>query len=143
MSNEALKQMIVRKLAAGIPPRDIVFELCEKYNAPWAEAEKLVHSMQHAHGDEVTKRQAPLIGTLSITIFLGGVGLFFYCVYAITIYIDLLTQENTNALLMAEVIFRIVRYAPGQLAGLVTGLAMTAGGALGMKPIWEMLLPKK
>jgi hypothetical protein len=143
MSVELLKAQIVKRLAAGESPKNIIYDLCEKYKMRWDQAEALVNSTQNYHAEEITKQQAPLIAILSLAIFVGGVGLFLYSIYAISNYVTALTQPTQDPLEMADLIYHIVRYAPGYLVSLVTGLGMTGGGAMGMKPLWEMILPKK
>lgn len=113
---EDLAKYVARELGSGADRNALIRHICETGDLAWPEAEMFVARVALEHEHEIAKRQSPLLLIISVATLIGG---------------GLLTLGGGYGLVTffsGEMLVRLdfVYY------GLVTGLAMIAGGLIGL-----------
>ncbi len=120
--SEELKEMIVHDLVDRRSRSDIVQAVCERSGIDWPEAEELVSEVERERAHAIAARQTPMLVFLSACTSAGGVLLLAISLQAI---LPVLRAEPLGIVLGLAA-------SEGPLALGVTGLAMIAGGVIGM-----------
>ncbi len=124
-----LTEYVVSQLSRSTPLRNIILEVCDRSNMEWKEAEVFVQQVSEAQRKEIGRRQFPFMAGLSVLITLGGIGIvLFECwgLYLSWPAIPLNTPETTSLIGVWLVGNARLFY------GVIIGLAMIAGGGLGL-----------
>ena len=124
--DKELTTFIIKELGKHRNRKEIIQKVCERGGLNWKEAERLFVLVEARNRSTVTARQSPLLLFLSVGTLLLGIGLLAY------------NMDIVLAFFQKEVLGQILSLQSGhyQLTGLVTGLAMTAGGMVGL---WKAL----
>ncbi len=109
-------EYVIRELTKHRHPRDIIVELCEQSGMRWAEAQSYVERIQTERGDEISRRQKPLLRIVGIATGLIGLGM-------------LLATLGATARGLVISVYYIPYLGNILVAG--TGLLMAAGGFAG------------
>ena len=120
---EDLKQMIVHELADRRSRSDIVQAVCERARMDWPHAEELVKQVEVDQAHVIAARQVPMLVFLSACMSAGGILIL---VYSLQLLLPALHGDLLDALLL------LVAAIDGPLAFLLIGVAMIAGGVIGM-----------
>src|SRR5512138_174998 len=126
--DEQLAQRIVKDLAKHRSRNEITRSVCEEGGLNWPEAERLIKEVEQEHSRTIARRQGPLMIFLSIGTLLIGIALLIYGLEFFTAFFQGNTLEQVLSL----------RSAYLRLIGGFTGLAMTAGGLIGL---WKTVTP--
>jgi len=146
MENDEYTAYVVQRLSHGGEPNDIIYDLCQKANLSWPEAEKLVKRVQAEDGKEITQKQFPLLFALAFGIFVGGLGLIGFGTYIILTEVSLFqaamqsiprVTENFDAFQRVYVTGRVLFEAGSTpLYCIFLGAGMVLGSLLGMRDAW-------
>ncbi len=114
--------MIVSKLVERRDRSDIIQAVCEQGPMDWPHAQEIVDQVETERAHSIAARQTPMLVFLSACTSAGGILLL---VYSLQLLVPLLRGDWLEMLL--GLVASEVPVAIG-----VTGLAMIAGGMLGM-----------
>ena len=130
--NEELTTLIIKELGKHHDRKDIARKVCEQSGLNWKEAEQLIVLVETQNKRAIAGRQTPLLLFLSIGTLLLGIGLLAFNMQILTAFFqkDVLDQ----VLSLQSNYYRIL--------GLFTGLAMTAGGLVGLWRAFEAIFPE-
>ncbi len=146
METDEQTTYIIHHLSEGDAPQDLVFDLCQKYNLSWPEAEKLVQRVQTESVGEITRKQFPLMIALALVIFIAGLGLLGYSIYLIGLPLIEGSLANGTPMDAANFSLYVLEVIVGSrgmvLVAFVGGIGMVLGSLLGMRDIWSTLLNK-
>lgn len=125
--DEELTAFIVKELSKHHDRKEIIRKVCEQAGLNWKEAERLTILVEAQHKRTIEKHQSPLLLFLSIGTLLLGIGLLAFNLQILLAFFqrDLLGQILS------------VQSSYYRIAGLLTGLGMSAGGMVGL---WRALL---
>ncbi len=73
MTDQILTDFVITQLGEGAERDDILFELCEKAQISWPEAEALFDEVARSHHREITRRKSTLLLTISALILAEGI----------------------------------------------------------------------
>lgn len=127
--DEATRTYIITELGKQRDRRDVILELCNQHDLDWKEADELVRSVEISDGQKIAKRQSPLLIVLGSGVLLIGLAL---TVFGVTYFWNWLNLDSVEKLVEAREL-----YTMG--ATLVTGLAMSTGGVIGLRKILSEL----
>lgn len=129
--NEELTTFIIRELGKHHDRKEIVRKVCEQSQMNWKEAEQLMALVEAQHKRTIAARQTPLLLFLSIGTLLIGIGLLAFNMQILLAFFqkDLLTQILS------------VQSGYYRMTGLVTGVAMTVGGIVGLWRAFGAIFP--
>lgn len=129
--NEELTTFIIRELGKHHDRKEIVRKVCEQSQMNWKEAEQLMALVEAQHKRTIAVRQTPLLLFLSIGTLLIGIGLLAFNMQILLAFFqkDLLTQILS------------VQSGYYRMTGLVTGVAMTVGGIVGLWRAFGAIFP--
>ena len=129
--NEELTALIIKELGKHRDRNQIIQRICERSELNWKEAERLMVLVEAQHRRTIVVRQTPLILFLSIGTLLLGIGLLAFNMQVLAAFFqsDLLSQ----VLSLQSSYYRIL--------GLITGLGMTVGGAVGLWKAFGAIFP--
>jgi hypothetical protein len=129
--NEELTALIIKELGKHRDRNQIIQRICERSELNWKEAERLIVLVEAQHRRTIVVRQTPLILFLSIGTLLLGIGLLAFNMQVLAAFFqsDLLSQ----VLSLQSSYYRIL--------GLITGLGMTVGGAVGLWKAFGAIFP--
>ena len=113
---EDLVKYVARELGGGADRNALIRHVCETGEMSWPEAEAFVARVALEHEHEIAKRQSPLMLIISIGTIIGGAFLAFAGAYVLVVFF--------SGELQARLDFAYY--------GLATGLAMVAGGLIGL-----------
>lgn len=113
---EDLVKYVARELGSGADRNALIRHVCETGEMSWPEAEAFVARVALGHEHEIAKRQSPLMLVLSVGTLIGGVVLILAGGYTLIAFF--------SGELGARLDFAYY--------GLATGLAMVAGGLIGL-----------
>lgn len=133
MDPRELDEWIIAQLSSGRDPKDLIPAVCEVTGKSWKAASALVHEMQHRHGDEILRRQSPLLTLVAWFTFMGGVA----CLgYAALLLLNLLGWAPAEWVVeggSADILRRLFSL-------IVMGAGMVMGSLLGMQEVWAAFL---
>jgi len=129
--NEDLTALIIKELGKHRDRNQIIQRVCERSELNWQEAERLIVLVEARHRRTIVVRQTPSILFLSIGTLLLGIGLLAFNMQILAAFFqtDLLSQ----VLSVQGNYYRIL--------GLITGLGMTVGGAVGLWKAFGAIFP--
>ena len=116
LMREDLAKYVARELGSSADRNTLIRHICETGDMSWPEAEAFVARVALENEHEIAKRQSPLMLVLSVGTMIGGA---FFVLTAGFVLIEFLSGE-----LRARLDFAFY--------GIVTGLAMLAGGLIGL-----------
>lgn len=150
MNAEDPTTYIIHHLTQGDSPKDLIFDLCEKFGLNWPQAETLVKQVQEEKRGDIARKQFPLMFTLALGIFLVGLGLIGYSVYVVWTQFPILEasrsgaqtiEQNMDALAYMYFVFQIILQSGGQIITMfILGIGMVIGSLLGMRDTWGAIL---
>lgn len=123
--DEKVRSFIIAELGKERNRRDVIMDLCMQHNLDWKQAEELVRSVELFDSQQIAKRQSPLLIILGAGVLLAGT--------ALTITTIIFFWDLFNGGSLAELANPSSIYYMG--IGLVTGIAMIAGGIIGLRNI--------
>ncbi len=123
--NEELVQTVVSELSNQRSRNEIVRMVCEQGRVEWGEADQLVKEIEMEYGHTIARRRLPLLIFLSAGTTLIGAILFSSSLQTIR---DLFGADLAGLL---ENVALLIGGSSPVVSG-VSGLAMMAGGAIGM-----------
>jgi len=129
--NEELTSLIVKELGKHRDRNQIIQRVCERSELNWKDAERLIVLVEAQHKRTIAVRQTPLLLFLSIGTLLLGIGLMAFNMHILATFFqgDLLSQ----VLSLQSSYYRVL--------GLITGLGMTVGGAVGLWKAFGAIFP--
>jgi hypothetical protein len=137
MNEEKLRRLILKRLDESVKPDKIVFEICEKTNMHWTDAEKLVQQVAAERGKKVSGKELAVSVTWSTVMLVTGLVLVFGSILAYWLMYRAVTftmfevMNATNALLYS------INFGPILFSVAMIGVAMIAGGLLGARHLWD------
>ena len=144
MNGEEQTAYIIHHLSDGDDPKDIILDLCEQANLSWPQSEALVKRVQEEKAVEITRKQFPLLFTLALAIFLGGLGLVGYSLYLFGR--PLLEGYSGTPMAAANYSYYLLQVIIGSrgtvIYALVMGTGMILGSLFGMRDVWSQILNK-
>ncbi|MEZ0395997.1 MAG: hypothetical protein ABWK53_06175 [Anaerolineales bacterium] len=134
-----MTQSIIRRLAAGKNPDDIIYELCHTHHLTWPEAEALVQQIQAEHEETIIKKQSPLMIALALILFVLGLGATAVGLYTLLGAFAVYTEAGgpSNAL---GFLSYALHYWPSAAAIVVFGFSAIVGSLIGMRQTLGALL---
>ena len=129
--SEDLTALIIKELGKHRDRNQIIQRVCERSELNWQEAERLIVLVEARHRRTIVVRQTPSMLFLSIGTLLLGIGLLAFNMQILAAFFqtDLLSQ----VLSVQGNYYRIL--------GLITGLGMTVGGAVGLWKAFGAIFP--
>ncbi|NUM44621.1 MAG: hypothetical protein HUU38_07925 [Anaerolineales bacterium] len=121
MDEQALTDFVIRELGKHRRRSDVVMDVCERTGMDWPTAQKFVYQVEFDNRKVVAARQSPLAVIFGAAFVLGGFALALVSVIA--------TAQGIS------IHYRGIPYV-GNMAGLVFGVLLIAGGVLGL---WETI----
>jgi hypothetical protein len=148
MNNEERIDFIIHHLSQGNDPNDLIYQICQKDNIPWSQAEELVKRVQLEKVDVIVKKQFPLLFVLALVIFLSGMVLIGYSTFLYVEEILFLQSSpgsqgaiHMDALQILTIfIVVILDKGPTPIFLLIFGIAMVLGSLVGMRDAWSSIL---
>lgn len=125
MVDEQLRELIVDGLVRQRDRNEIIQTTCERSDLDWPAAEKLVQTIEQEQAHSIAQGQAPFLIFLSVTTGLVGAALL---VCTIQFVYDFVTGDFGSVL--SDVAAVVAGSSP--VAAGITGLAMMAGGGIGL-----------
>jgi hypothetical protein len=119
MDRQQATEFVLKEFKRQRHRNDIIMELCQKTGASWEQGQRFVQKVEVEHRQEITASMTPLLIMIGGAIILGGLGAIAYAV----IY----TLEGTLFGLPGIPIPGL-----GNIVYPITGLAMIAGGTIGI-----------
>jgi len=146
METEEQTAYIIHHLSEGDAPRDLIFDLCQKYNLSWPQAEALVQRVQTDNSADISRKQFPLLAVLALAIFVAGLGLIGYSVYLFALpFIEGNVNNGTpaDAANYSYYILQVIIGSRGTVIyAFIIGIGMVFGSLLGMRDAWSSILNK-
>lgn len=133
---DALRQLVIRRLANHVRASDVTQEICEKTGLGWGEAESFVREVAVMEEKNIRRRRSPALFGLGAAIFLGGLGLLamtIFTVFNVITYYRATQQEIWGTV---NILLFITQQAPMALWLGALGLAMIMGSLIGMRDMW-------
>ncbi len=146
MEQDEQTTYIIHHLSEGDAPQDLVFDLCQKYNLSWPEAEALVQRVQTDGAGEIARKQFPLLIVLALAIFVAGLALIGYSLYQLgfpLIQGSLTNGTPVDAANLSLYVLDVIIGSRGMvIVAFVVGFGMVMGSLLGMRDVWIKILNK-
>ncbi len=153
---------IIKHLAEGDDPDDLILNICQNSGYSWAQAEKLLQRVQEEQVAAIATRQFPIMYLSTIFILVGGVALLglgtYSIIESIILHEGLFPQDLGTYLLTgldkANFPFSALQpafypYAKWILGWIVSpytmiffGIVMVTGSLLGMRDVWAEIFNK-
>ncbi len=130
MDKQKARAFIIDQLGKNQNRNDILLILCRELNIDWKQAEELVREVEAFDGQQIARRQSPVLIILGLAVIIGGLALTTYGIW----YFWTFTQLDAQQQLMAT------QYMYITAGSMVTGLAMIVGGILGFRKILSGIL---
>ena len=140
MTDEKIRDYIIKRLSKNHNPNDIIMELCDRGKLTWPRAEALVNQVQREHSSTIVRRQSPLLIGIGLFLFGGGAYLLVSSSMLIINLISQLSFESGDPLQNAGPVAYLAYYAPYAIPKAITGLAMMIGSMVGLKDVWAAIL---
>jgi hypothetical protein len=133
---DALRQLVIRRLANHVRASDVTQEICEKTGLGWGEAEAFVREVAVMEEKTIRRRRSPALFGLGAAIFLGGLGLLAITVSTVVNTITYYRTTQTEIWGAVNVLLFIVNQSPMVLWLGALGMAMIMGSLIGMRDMW-------
>jgi hypothetical protein len=148
MDNKERTDFIIRHLSQGNDPNDLIYQICQKDNIPWSQAEELVKRVRVEKADVIVKKQFPLLFVIALAIFLSGLVLIGYSTFLSVEEISFLqgSPRSQGAIhmdglqILTVFIVAILDKGPTPVLLLIFGIAMILGSLVGMRDAWSSML---
>jgi hypothetical protein len=150
MDNDEASVYIIDALGKGKCQDDIILTLCEKYNLTWQEAETLVKNVQDENERVIVKKQFPLLFSLALAIFIGGIiGVGYGCLIIYSEFRLIQPGLNNINLVFTDMDIstklyyglRMILSAGGTpITIIIFGVGMILGSLIGMRDAWSDIL---
>jgi hypothetical protein len=150
MDNDEQTAYIVHHLSEGDDPNDLIFEICQRFNISWSEAENLVIRVQTEKEQVIARKQFPLLFVLAFAIFVGGLALIGYSIFIYAGEYSLLqaapengrrTMENIDIFQKFLAFLGVMINGGGStIYAFFLGIAMVLGSLIGMRNAWSKIL---
>ncbi len=153
---------IIKHLAEGDDPDDIILNICQKRGYSWAQAEKLLQRIQEEQVAVIATRQFPIMYLITIFILVGGVALLGLGIYSIiesillhegafpqdlrTYLLTGLDKANFPFSALQPAFYPYAKWILGWIVSPYTmilfGIVMITGSLLGMRDVWAEIFSK-
>lgn len=133
MDKEKAAELVIQELGKHHSRNDLIIALCEQFGFNWQSAETFVQEVESQHGHTIAKRQSPILIILGIGILIAGFALTLYNISYIIGYL-----QSPPDMLSYEGLF-VARSFYIRIGSFITGLAMIAGGVIGLWRVVEKL----
>ncbi len=135
---------IIHHLTEGDDPKDIVFDLCQRTNMNWAQAEAVVKQVQEEKEGVIARKQFPLLFVLALAIFMAGLGLVGYSLYLFALpLIEGNSGTPVAVVNYSTYILQVILGSRGAVIyALIIGTGMILGSLFGMRDVWTKILSK-
>lgn len=133
MDDQQLNEWIIDQLSGGRDPDDLIPAVCEVTGKSWKEASALVYATQDHRGDEILRRQSPLLTMVAFFTFLSGVA---FLGYAAFILLNLLGWVPSEWVVEDE----SANIPRNFFSMIVMGAGMVMGSLLGLRDVWAAFL---
>jgi hypothetical protein len=150
MDNNEVSTEIINSLSKGQDSDDIILTLCEKNNLPWQDAENLVHTVQTLDKKEITKKQFPLLFSLALAVFMGGIVAVGYGCLIIFSEYRLIQHGLTSIHKVINDMDTFANFYYGlrmifssggtPISMIIFGIGMILGSLVGMRDAWSDIL---
>jgi hypothetical protein len=149
--SDEIQEYIIKRLAGGVHPEDVTWEICERTGLMWPEAQSIVAGIQAEGAQAIAKRQFPLLGGISIIISISGLVIALWgAIGLITLVIELQSgvvvpesmypAKNVPTWINTAIeqigvgvkLFQI-QFIQGYIEAIIIGILMMLGGYLGMR----------
>lgn len=141
MEDTPLAQKIINRLAADENPDEIIWDLCNRADLSWPEAEALVQRIRAENEDVIARKQSPLTLLLAILIFAGGLAAVTVGLYIILTAFVLYTGDRDPSNAIGFVVYAL-HYWPAASLLVLFGFGAVMGSMIGMKKVWDALLDR-
>ncbi len=143
MDEHALRAYIVRRLAQSAKTSEIALELTDREHIYYDDALKLVETVQGESVREVEMRHAPLVFAMSAVMFGLGCAITLAAIAAaMGILFGLSSISVVGPLNAANALIYMTNFGGMIVAQAVLGMAMIAGGSVGLRRLWGTVLGK-
>ncbi len=136
-----ITQSIVRRLAAGENPDDIIYDLCQTHGLTWPEAEARVQEIQAEHEETILRKQSPLMITLAALIFVVGLGAMGVGLYFILSAFTVYTEAGGPSNVLGAISYAL-NYWPAAATMVIFGFSAVMGSMIGMHKTLGALLDR-
>ncbi len=123
---EGARAFIVGELGRHGDRNDLIAALSRRYDIDWKDAKNVVESVELYDGENIVRRQSPLLAILGLGVIVIGLAL---TADAFMYFWRLTQMDETEQLIHSSYI-----YVMG--GSMVTGLAMITGGIIGFRKIF-------
>ena len=130
MNETEARAFIIEQLGKNRNRNDILLILCRELNIDWPQAEELLREVEAFDGQQIARRQSPVLIVLGLAVIIAGLALATYGIW----YFWTFTQLDPTQQLMAT------QYMYITAGSMVTGLAMIVGGIIGFRKILAGIL---
>lgn len=145
-----LEKKIILRLENEDDRNEIILDLCISQDLDWKEAESIVESIQAENIVDITLEQSPVLVTLALVIFLGGVGLISFTAYnAVSMYKTIYLINNTGLISdpsgwesVRGFLIYLVMTGEQYFGSLILGIGMIIGSLKGMEDVWTAIFAK-
>ena len=139
MDQEGLVEYIVGRLSSSVSINDITYEVCEKSGMQWQDAKAWIEDIRLEQANSVTRRQSPILITIALSLFIGGLVVVGYTVYTFIDLYDVAVGTQATELGVTFFLLYTFQYAPLLIPLFLTGCSMILGSLLGMQNVWTAL----
>jgi hypothetical protein len=133
---DALRQMVIRRLANQRRASDVTQEICEKTGLAWSEAEAFVREVAVMEEKTIRRRRSPALFGLGAVIFLGGLGLVAITISTVVNVITHYRATQPEIWGTVNILLFVANQAPLAFWVGALGLAMVMGSLIGMRDVW-------
>jgi hypothetical protein len=121
MDQQTLTDYVIRELGKSRRRSDVVMDVCERTGMNWQAAQKFVYQVEFENRKKVVVRQSPLAIIFGVSFVVGGL--------AVALLSGFVALQGVN------IPYGGIPYG-GNVAGLILGALLIAGGVIGL---WETL----
>ena len=141
MQDDPVREYVVRRIAGGIDPKDIVLEVCQRQGLGWQEAEAWVAEISHTVVGEVARRRFPLFAFLALGIIIAGLVLIVSFIRVLlAAFVAASTGGTPSGMVEAGGLIGWLLLNLEFLGEVIVGVAMVAGGAVGLHRVMRETL---
>jgi hypothetical protein len=140
MDDTKLNEYILQRLSEAADIDDVILEVCEKTGTRWAEASRRVRQIQGKSGDEITRRQFPILALLAASLVIAGLALTTLAVKDALGIQDIPTQAKEGPERAIYAIWYLLAFTPSILGEAFLGLAMIFGSFIGLRQAWASVI---
>ncbi len=143
MNEQEMRAYIVKRLAQSAKKSDIALELTDKAHLYYDDALALVETVAGETAREVELRHAPLVFAMSAVMFGLGCAITLAAIGAMLgILFGLSSISVVGPLNAGNVVIYLINLGGPILVQAVFGMAMIAGGSVGLRRLWGSVLNK-